>query len=143
MPAVASEGIAKESVKVPLLATTTGLPRLLSSSPHSACMWSPGVQSVPWALTVTPGAPEAGVTITVLPPSCGDAACVVGLAIGGEVRTGELADSSGDMRERAARTREIQQPRGFSNSRMPTGAPKNPWILNTHRSGFMATIGIR
>ncbi|MGA2716735.1 MAG: ATP-binding protein [Bryobacteraceae bacterium] len=37
-----------------------------------------------------------------------------------ELRAGELADSSEDMRVRAARAREIQQERGYSNARMPT-----------------------
>src|ERR1035441_2461480 len=37
-----------------------------------------------------------------------------------ELRAGELAESSEDMRERAARAREIQHARGYSNSRMPT-----------------------
>jgi len=37
-----------------------------------------------------------------------------------ELRAGELAESSADMRGRAARAREIQHTRGYSNSRMPT-----------------------
>ena len=37
-----------------------------------------------------------------------------------ELRAGEMAESSEDMRTRAARAREIQHARGYSNSRMPT-----------------------
>jgi magnesium chelatase family protein len=37
-----------------------------------------------------------------------------------ELRAGELAESSESMRERAARAREIQHARGYSNARMPT-----------------------
>ena len=37
-----------------------------------------------------------------------------------ELRADEVAQSSEDMRVRAARAREIQQARGYSNSRMPT-----------------------
>jgi magnesium chelatase family protein len=37
-----------------------------------------------------------------------------------ELRAGEMAESSEDMRARAARAREIQEKRGYSNSRMPT-----------------------
>jgi magnesium chelatase family protein len=37
-----------------------------------------------------------------------------------ELRAGDVAESSEDMRVRAARAREIQQARGYSNSRMPT-----------------------
>src|ERR1022692_1028190 len=37
-----------------------------------------------------------------------------------ELRAGEVAESSEDMRVRAARAREIQQERGYSNARMPT-----------------------
>jgi magnesium chelatase family protein len=37
-----------------------------------------------------------------------------------ELRAGELAESSENMRERAAQAREIQHARGHSNSRMPT-----------------------
>src|SRR5580658_868073 len=37
-----------------------------------------------------------------------------------ELRAGEVAESSADMRERAARAREIQHARGYSNARMPT-----------------------
>src|SRR5450755_2862081 len=36
-----------------------------------------------------------------------------------ELRAGETAESSEDMRARAARAREIQQTRGYSNARMP------------------------
>jgi len=37
-----------------------------------------------------------------------------------ELRAGEVAESSEDMRKRAARAREIQHARGYSNARMPT-----------------------
>jgi magnesium chelatase family protein len=37
-----------------------------------------------------------------------------------ELRAGEVAESSEHMRERAARAREVQQARGYNNSRMPT-----------------------
>ena len=36
-----------------------------------------------------------------------------------ELRSGEVAESSADMRERAARARETQQARGYNNARMP------------------------
>ena len=36
-----------------------------------------------------------------------------------ELRAGEVAESSADMRQHAARAREIQNSRGYSNSRMP------------------------
>ncbi len=36
-----------------------------------------------------------------------------------ELRAREVAESSADMRERAARAREVQQTRGFANARMP------------------------
>src|ERR1700761_5222877 len=37
-----------------------------------------------------------------------------------ELRSGDTADSSEEMRQRAARARETQQARGFSNARMPS-----------------------
>jgi magnesium chelatase family protein len=39
-----------------------------------------------------------------------------------ELRAGEVAESSADMRGRAERTREVQQARGYSNAHMPTRA---------------------
>jgi len=37
-----------------------------------------------------------------------------------ELRAGEVAESSADMRVRAERAREVQQARGYSNAHMPT-----------------------
>src|SRR3954468_24342108 len=37
-----------------------------------------------------------------------------------ELRAGEVAETSEDMRVRAAKAREIQNARGYSNARMPT-----------------------
>ena len=47
-----------------------------------------------------------------------------------ELRAGELADSSEDMRVRAARARGIQQERGYTNARMPTRAIRKQCALD-------------
>jgi len=47
-----------------------------------------------------------------------------------ELRAGEVAESSEDMRLRAARAREIQQARGYSNARMPARMLRKQCVLD-------------
>jgi len=47
-----------------------------------------------------------------------------------ELRAGEMATSSEDMRERSERAAEVQRARGFSNARMPTHAIRKECALD-------------